>query len=89
MATKKSGKGRENLVYNLRDYIETIKGKIFSSYFINPVDEVRDTAPNYFVIIKHPMDMFTMLVLSSNLPHPLEKTSRQRICHGNRGPRRL
>ena len=33
-----------------------------SKLFVNPVDEVRDMAPDYYKIIQNPMDISTMIV---------------------------
>ncbi|KAI3622581.1 tata-binding protein associated factor taf2 [Moniliophthora roreri] len=50
-------------VYDLRacrSALKKIKANKHAKWFLQPVDPIRDQAPNYFGIIKEPMDLSTM-----------------------------
>jgi len=72
MATKKKVKHWDNLVLNMKDLIDNvIKAKKVSGFFKDKVDEIAHGAPNYYIIIKHPMYLNKMLV--SELGHFIYK----------------
>ena len=63
MATKKKVKHWDNLVLNMKDLIDNvIKAKKVSLFFKDQVDEIAHGAPNYYLVIKHPMYLNKMLV---------------------------
>lgn len=63
MASKKKvAKFADNLVLNMKDFVEDLRKKKTSDIFKEPVDEIKHGAIDYYKVITRPMDLSTMMV---------------------------